>query len=248
MTSGNTSTMELGAAAPPDNTMPPQDSQRTQSMLEVDTFRQAPQSDGTLSHHIDETSHLTSQINAKPSSDPSIYLPGAKTMFMDLPPEARVMVYELALHREFVIEITSLKKWNPKKKRTKISNNSPAITLLLVNKQIHDEAVPVFYKINDFLIGNGDWVTRHQANLHGLQSFISRVQPRHLSLITLLWAFTHFRTTGLSDWQRSLVSITKRIPVLGSGSDEVFSRRYTLGDPSSLGSQAEWQQFCSFCC
>jgi hypothetical protein len=119
------------------------------------------------------------------------------------------MVYELALNGEFMIEITSLKKWNSKKITTKISNNSATITLLPVNKQIHAEAAPVFYKTNIFLIGNGDWGTRRQANLHGLQSFISRVPAWHLSLITTLavdfYTFPHqwASPTDRDPWRKS---------------------------------------------
>jgi hypothetical protein len=203
------STIEPGATAPPDNTMALQDNQQTQSMLAVDTSCQIPQSDSTSPHHVDETSRVTHQIDAKPPSDPSIYLPGARTTFMSLPLEIRVMVYELSLNGDFMVEVTSLKKWNSKKITTKISHNSITTALLPVNKQIHAEAAPVFYKTNIFLIGNGDWGTRRQANLHGLQSFISRVPAWHLSLITTLavdfYTFPHqwASSTDRDPWRKS---------------------------------------------
>ncbi|KAE9366901.1 hypothetical protein N431DRAFT_487371 [Stipitochalara longipes BDJ] len=55
--------------------------------------------------------------------------------------------------------------------------------LLLVNKQINAEAKTIFYSLNTFIIGNRDWASREQPNIHALKAFISRVPKACISII-----------------------------------------------------------------
>jgi hypothetical protein len=93
-------------AASPENTMALQDNQRVRSVLPADASDPISQqkSDNISPHYVDveETSH--SSITP---SESAIYLPGSKTTFMSLLLKIRIMIYELAFARGFIIEITS---------------------------------------------------------------------------------------------------------------------------------------------
>lgn len=55
--------------------------------------------------------------------------------------------------------------------------------ILRVNKQIHDEAAPIFYSSNRFAVGIGNYGSSRSSNLHGLKAFIARVPPGYISPI-----------------------------------------------------------------
>jgi hypothetical protein len=67
------------------------------------------------------------------------------------------------------------------------------LNLLLVNKQTHIEACTVFYSLNTFSIGNGDYGSSRDTNVHGLKSFIRRVPARYIHCISHLKIFFYLR-------------------------------------------------------
>jgi hypothetical protein len=183
MASNNISIMERGEPTPLGTTAVLQDKQRTQTVMRTSPSDHTLQSDEKSAHHILENSHIMHEINAKPLSDPSVCLPGAKITFTSLSLEIRLMIYELVLEGGFTIKIASPKR-NFKRETTKVSCSTDRRALLLVNKQTSAEVASVFYKTNSFLMGNGFFGSRSKANLHGLRSFISRVPSEHISHIT----------------------------------------------------------------
>lgn len=80
--------------------------------------------------------------------------------FLDLPPEIRNHIYDIALVKDHPISITSI--------RNRRKNEPPSTDfgrLLRVNKQINSEAKTVFYSLNTFAVGNGWWGSRKEENL-----------------------------------------------------------------------------------
>jgi hypothetical protein len=183
MASNNISIMELGEPTLPGTMAVLQDKQRTQTIMLASSSDHALQSDEKSPHHILETSRIIHEIDVRSLSDLSVYLPGAKITFTSLSLDIRLMIYELVLEGGFTVKITSL-RGNFESKATKVSCTTDRRALLLANKQTSAEVASVFYKTNSFLMGNGFFGSRSQANLHGLRSFISRVPSEHISHIT----------------------------------------------------------------
>lgn len=103
--------------------------------------------------------------------------------FASLSLEIRHMIYKLVLEGGFTVKTTSARK-KFERKATKVSCTSDRRALSLTNKQTSTEIASVFYKTNSFLVGNGFFGSRSDANLHGLSSFASRVPSEHMSHIT----------------------------------------------------------------
>jgi len=99
--------------------------------------------------------------------------------FTRLPPEIRNEVYKLL----FVANI-SPRICSPVHRRKRRPDRFDFTRLLLVNKQINAEAKTILYSLTTFIIGNRDWGSRDQPNLHGLKAFISRVPKACISIIT----------------------------------------------------------------
>jgi hypothetical protein len=107
--------------------------------------------------------------------------------FTHLPPEIRNAIYErLLVNRR--IAITS-----PRNRRKKVPPRTNFGCLLRVNKQIHAEAKTIFYARNTFIVGNGRWGSREEANLHALQAFTSRVPKPCIALITKIEINMYFQ-------------------------------------------------------
>jgi len=73
---------------------------------------------------------------------------------------------------------------SPRNRRKKCLPRTNFGCLLRVNKQIHAEAKTIFYARTTFVVGNGRWGSREEANLHALQAFTSRVPKACITLIT----------------------------------------------------------------
>lgn len=177
------SIVEFGEPTPLGVTAVLQDKQRNQTIMPPSSFDHSIQSDDKYPRDMIESSHIMHEINAQPLSDPSVYRPGVKITFASLSLEIRLMIYEMILEGGFTVKITS-PKGKFESKETKVSCTTDRRALLLANKQTSAEVASVFYRINSFLIGNGSFGSRSQANLHGLWSFISRIPSEHISYIT----------------------------------------------------------------
>ncbi|KAE8445714.1 hypothetical protein EG329_012893 [Mollisiaceae sp. DMI_Dod_QoI] len=93
--------------------------------------------------------------------------PGA--ILMALPPEIRNQVYHILLVKEGPIPIRS-----PRHRTFKDLHNSNARgSILYVNKQIHHEAIRIFYAYNSFIVGNG--IGADEASVSGLKAFITYI-------------------------------------------------------------------------
>jgi hypothetical protein len=93
--------------------------------------------------------------------------PQTHNLILDLPPEIRNSIFEYCL-----AESNRMVMKNPYTEGTK--PNAPG--LLLVNRQIRDEALPIFYSTNEFRfqLSHAEYIT--QWLFHG-------VQPKHLKFI-----------------------------------------------------------------
>jgi hypothetical protein len=98
--------------------------------------------------------------------------------FTRLPPEIRNEIYKLLFVSSSEIVISS-----PLNRRKRRPPRLDFTRLLLVNKQINAEAKTIFYSLNTFVIGNRDWASTEQANLHALKAFTSRVPKTCISII-----------------------------------------------------------------
>jgi len=114
--------------------------------------------------------------------------------FTRLPPEIRNAVYELLIvNRKIAIA-------SPRNRRKKVPPRTNFGCLLRVNKQIHAEAKTIFYARNTFILGNGRWGSREEANLHALQAFTSRVPKDCIALITKIEINIYFQLKRYSTW------------------------------------------------
>jgi hypothetical protein len=113
--------------------------------------------------------------------------------FTTLPQEIRDQIYGLLLVRPRAICITS-----PKAKPAYIANFFPTefTSITLVSRKIHNETASIFYSLNIFKVGNGQWP---QPNLSGFQALVLHIPARHLSLIRkvrfVFWVFGRTKST-----------------------------------------------------
>lgn len=114
-----------------------------------------------------------------------------KNTFMPLPPEIRNMVYSLLLIQDSPIPICSPRRWVMNE--DSITPTASFHNLMLVNKQIHAEVYTVFYSLNTFSIGNGDYGSSRDINIHGLKSFIRRVPAQYIECIPHLRIMVYLR-------------------------------------------------------
>jgi hypothetical protein len=108
---------------------------------------------------------------------------------LSVPPEIRNMIYVLIVKKNEGILVCSPRRKQPVKNRP-VSEN--IIPLLLLNKQINNEASAVFYSSNTFIFGNGNWGLRSQTNLHAFKAFVSRVPAKSISRIRKVVIQIHF--------------------------------------------------------
>ncbi|CZR66632.1 uncharacterized protein PAC_16533 [Phialocephala subalpina] len=108
-----------------------------------------------------------------------------KTMhspFLKLPAELRNIIYGLLLINKGIIRIPSPYRKNAQRSVPRPKKNLRCI--LRTNKQIYQETRTVFYSSNRFLIGNGWYGCKIDANLHALGLFLKRVPKGCISMIT----------------------------------------------------------------
>jgi hypothetical protein len=111
--------------------------------------------------------------------------------FTSLPPEIRNMIYSLLLIQGSPIPICSPRRWVMNEHST--TPTASFHNLMLVNKQIHAEVYTAFYSYNTFSIGNGDYGSSRETNMHGLKSFIRRVPAQYIHYISKLTILTYLR-------------------------------------------------------
>ncbi len=116
--------------------------------------------------------------------------------FTRLPPEIRNEVYKLL----FVSSKEKIWVYSPRNRRKRREPELDFTRLLLVNKQINAEAKTIFYSLNTFVIGNGDWASRDQVNLHALKVFTSRVPKACMSIISKLDIEMRYYTQLSTPW------------------------------------------------
>jgi hypothetical protein len=151
------------------------------------------------------------------------------------------MIYNLLLISDTSISISSpRKKTHPKKQQRRVHSAS----LLLVNRQIHDEASAIFFSSNAFIIGNGFWGSTNQANVHALKLFIKTVPKSTIALIRKLEldvTCTNMRSRGFGVRKQEvelLVAVCHCIVKYFTGVREVLVGAI----PQHLYS-AEWSRF-----
>ena len=104
--------------------------------------------------------------------------------FTSLPPEIRNMIYSLLLIQDSPISICSPRRWIMNERST--TPTASFHNLMFVNKQIHAEVYTAFFSLNTFSIGNGDYGSSRETNVHGLKSFIRRVPAQYIRCISRL--------------------------------------------------------------
>ncbi|KAI7338555.1 hypothetical protein KC315_g1710 [Hortaea werneckii] len=112
--------------------------------------------------------------------------------FFSLSPELRNRTYDLLLQFDRPVTPTPNESASGSEIRGRLATNRPAsvLSILAVNRQIHDEAVGIFYYHNAF-------VFNHMLHLHG---FIQRLGSVRRSMITDI-------TVHYEDFQRGEISL-----------------------------------------
>jgi hypothetical protein len=126
--------------------------------------------------------------------------------FTRLPPEIRNEVYKLLFVSRPGVVISS-----PLNRRKRHPPQLDFTRLLLVNKQINAEAKTIFYSLNNFVIGNKDWGSTVQANLHALKAFISSVPKACISIISTVTVEMRF-CRHVSGWAFASTGYTNDPP------------------------------------
>jgi hypothetical protein len=102
--------------------------------------------------------------------------------FTRLPPEIRNEVYKLLFGCKSIGIVIS----SPVHRRKRRPPQLDFTRLLLVNKQINAEAKTIFYSCSTFRIGNLDWGSTVDPNLHALKAFTARVPKPCIMIIRTL--------------------------------------------------------------
>ena len=109
--------------------------------------------------------------------------------FMTLPPECRDMIYHPLLVQEVPIRIAS-----PRSRTLRdLMFSSARASILYVNRQIHAEAIRLFYSANTFVVGNGPVDSTQHENEQGLISFVNHVPSHLVTSITKITLVIHLR-------------------------------------------------------
>jgi hypothetical protein len=102
------------------------------------------------------------------------------------------MIYELLLLGKATFRICSpRRRWAKNAASTSATANF--VHLIQVNKQIQVEASTTFYSLNTFIIGNGNYGSSMEPNIHALKSFIRRVPARYIGCISRLSIIMYLR-------------------------------------------------------
>lgn len=104
-----------------------------------------------------------------------------------MPIEIRDMIYRLLLHKVDPVRIMSWSMTNPHVARPASHTNS----IICVNKQISDEALPILYSSQPFEFGDGSRSRVTDADV--LKSFLATVRPHLAAAITSLDIFACLR-------------------------------------------------------
>jgi hypothetical protein len=112
----------------------------------------------------------------------------ASATFFSLPLELRRIIYSFVLISPHSIKICSLPRkylWNRESRRRSRPRKIIG-QLLLVNRQIYEEASFVFYSKNIFAIGTGPYGSTRIPNLEGLECFLRNIPWKHTCCIVKL--------------------------------------------------------------
>lgn len=118
-------------------------------------------------------------------------MPNGEFSFFSLSPELRNRIYDLLLRFDSPLSPSPNESTSASSIRRKLGTDRPAsvLSILAVNRQIHDEAVGIFYYHNAF-------VFHHMLHLHG---FIQRLGSLRRSMITNITVhYEDFRRGGIS--------------------------------------------------
>ncbi|RAL05364.1 uncharacterized protein BO80DRAFT_135796 [Aspergillus ibericus CBS 121593] len=117
--------------------------------------------------------------------------------FLSLPPELRIQIYDLLLSRTTpnTIPSTPLSPKSPTHTHTQIH---PAI--LLTNKQIHTESLPILYTHNHFTASTPDH----------LSHFITQIGPHNIQLLRSLSLFIPWRGSEVWPWVILLTYLSQK--------------------------------------
>ncbi|KAK4494113.1 hypothetical protein PRZ48_014411 [Zasmidium cellare] len=118
---------------------------------------------------------------------------GSKKCLMDLPPELRNSIYEMAVLKDKLFDDGNTDIYY---KRFKI----PEPGLLRVCKQIRDEALPIFYGDNIFRC----------ANMYSTVKFLCRLSPRKLAALRTVHCSVFTGELVYSGYLESLKAVVRR--------------------------------------
>jgi hypothetical protein len=140
--------------------------------------------------------------------------------FTCLPPEIRNEVYKLLFVSRCGVVVSS-----PLNRRKRRPPQLDFTRLLLVNKQINAEAKTIFYSLNTFVIGNKDWASTRQANLHALKAFTSRVPKGCISIISTVTVEMRFCRQMPLRWVPAPTGYTMNPPAYKVVDEELLQLR-----------------------
>lgn len=154
---------------------------------------------------------------------------------MAVPPEIRSEIYRLLLIRKEPIPIST-----PRRRTFKELLFSDARgSILYVNKQIHSEAIRIFFEYNTFIVGNGTGVD--EASFLGLKAFVTYIPAAIIASISHIHFHIYLRMKAQSRTGNNNISNARPpLPVQSSlYSLDTEETPFNSGDGYSLGSPAE---------
>jgi hypothetical protein len=99
-------------------------------------------------------------------------------------------------------------------------------SILYVNRQIHAEAIRVFYSANTFIVGNGKGGSTQNENERGLISFVNHVPSHLVTSITKIILVIHLRPSEFVSIPFPALRAAIRAPMR-----EPIPTHYGLGTP-----------------
>ena len=126
--------------------------------------------------------------------------------FHSLPPEIRLMIYELALDtsekteldKQILLPMSSPRRFRPGPppygRPSGESKLSAFLKLQRVSKLIQAEVCPYFLSRNGFVVGSGPYGSSEEINMHGFRTFIRLVPAQYISFIRRIAIFVNLKT------------------------------------------------------